>query len=56
MVIYITEKIDVVLFYPSSGESVKDSFSPPHSMLSLASELLDEYKVRIIDQRVDSEW
>lgn len=52
----MAKNIDIILFYPSSGGSFKSSYSPPHSMLSLASELVDEYEVRIIDQRIDPEW
>lgn len=52
----ITERTDVILFYPSSSGSFKDSYSPPHSLLSIASELVEEYNVLIIDQRVDYEW
>lgn len=52
----MSESTDVVLIYPSAGESVKTVFSPPHSLMSIASELLDDYNVKIIDQRVDFEW
>ncbi|MBI2107709.1 B12-binding domain-containing radical SAM protein [Candidatus Woesearchaeota archaeon] len=45
-----------MLIYPSSGESGKSTFSPPHSLLSIASPLVDEFNVKIIDQRVDPDW
>ena len=50
------EEVDAVLIYPSAGESAKSTFSPPHSLLSIASSLADEYNVKIIDQRVDPNW
>ncbi len=52
----MAKSIDIILFYPSSGGSFKSSYSPPHSMLSLASELITEYEIRIIDQRIDPDW
>lgn len=50
------EEVDAVLIYPSAGESGKSTFSPPHSLLSIASSLVGEYNVKIIDQRVDPNW
>ena len=50
------EDVDAVLIYPSSGESGKSTFSPPHSLLSIAAPLVEEYNVKIIDQRVDPDW
>ena len=50
------ENVDVVLIYPSAGESGKATFSPPHSLLSIAAPLVKDYNVKIIDQRVDANW
>lgn len=48
---------DVVLFFPKTGYDIKNaSVELPLSMLSLASVLVDDYDVRIIDQRVDEQW
>ena len=52
----IMESVDAVLIYPSSGESGKATFSPPHSLLSIAASLADDFNVKIIDQRVDPGW
>src|SRR3989344_2214905 len=52
----MAESADVVLIYPSGGETGKTAFSPPHSLMSIASELLGDYNVKILDQRVDPNW
>ena len=52
----MSESANVVLIYPSSGETGKTAFSPPHSLMTIAAGLLDDYNVKIIDQRIDPEW
>lgn len=48
---------DVVLIFPKTGYDIKNSsVELPISMLSLASVLIDEYKVKIIDQRIEDDW
>ena len=48
---------DVVLFFPKTGYDIKNaSVELPLSMLSLASVLVDDYDVKIIDQRIDDDW
>jgi len=48
---------DIVLFFPKTGYDIKNSsVELPLSMLSLASVLVDDYDVKIIDQRVDEDW
>tara|TARA_Y100000310_G_scaffold345466_1_gene465301 strand:+ start:10267 stop:11754 length:1488 start_codon:yes stop_codon:yes gene_type:complete len=52
----MSESVDVALIYPASGETEKTAFSPPHSLMTIAAELLSDYNVKIIDQRVDPDW
>lgn len=48
---------DIVLFFPKTGYDIKNSsVELPLSMLSLASVLVDDYDVTIIDQRIDENW
>lgn len=48
---------DIVLFYPKTGMDVGATIAPPHNLLCVAAPLIKEgYKVRIIDQRADSDW
>ena len=48
---------DVVLVYPSTGLDVRGvSIGLPMSVLALAAELVPEFTVRIIDQRLDRKW
>ncbi len=48
---------DVVLIFPKTGYDIKNSsVELPLSMLSLASVLIDDYDVKIIDQRIDKDW
>jgi len=47
---------DVVLFYPKTGFDIGAGITPPHSVLSIAAEIKDDYEVRIIDQRVEPSW
>jgi radical SAM superfamily enzyme YgiQ (UPF0313 family) len=48
---------DIVLVYPKTGNDVKASIAPPHSLLAIAA-IPDKCgcKVKIIDQRVDNNW
>ncbi|MBF0594828.1 MAG: B12-binding domain-containing radical SAM protein [Candidatus Omnitrophica bacterium] len=49
--------VDVILFYPKTGVDLGATIAPPHGLLALAAPLLHKgYKVRIIDQRVDTFW
>ena len=52
----MAESPDVILIYPDGGETKKTAFSPPHSLMSIAAELLGDYNVKILDQRVDPNW
>lgn len=48
---------DVVLFYPRTGLDVKKvSIGLPLSLLTISSEIVDEFSVKIIDQRVHKNW
>lgn len=48
---------DVVLFYPRTGLDIKKiSVGLPLPLLAVASDLVGEFKVRIIDQRVEDKW
>lgn len=48
---------DIVLIYPKTGFDIKNaSIEIPVSTLSLASVLVDDYDVKIIDQRIDDDW
>jgi hypothetical protein len=46
----------VVLFFPFTGQDLRMAISPPHSLLAIASELVDDYEVLLIDQRVIKNW
>jgi anaerobic magnesium-protoporphyrin IX monomethyl ester cyclase len=48
---------DIVLIYPKTGNDVKASIAPPHSLLAIAA-IPDKYgySVKIIDQRVTPFW
>lgn len=51
------EDIDVILFYPKTGEDFGATVAPPHAVLAIAAPLpLKGYKVKIIDQRTDPDW
>ena len=48
---------DVVLFYPRTGLDVKKvSVGLPLPLLTIASELHQDFSIKIIDQRVDAHW
>ena len=48
---------EVILIYPNTGWSVTGlSVELPLSVLSVASTLVQDYDVKIIDQRTDSDW
>ncbi len=48
---------DVVLFYPRTGLDVKKvSVGLPLPLLTIASELHEDFSIKIIDQRVDPHW
>ncbi len=48
---------DIVLVYPRTGMDVVSAVAPPHAMLCVAAPLVHAgYKVKIIDQRTDSQW
>ncbi len=45
------------MVYPKTGFDVEGAIAPPFALLTIAAPLLDAgYKVKIIDQRVDSSW
>ena len=48
---------DIVLIYPKTGNDIKPTIAPPHSLLAIAT-LSDKagYEVKIIDQRVQNNW
>jgi len=46
----------IILINPKTGIDVGASLSPPHGLLSIAAELVDDFEVKIIDQRVDKNW
>jgi len=47
------ERPDVVLVFPHGGETLKVVHFPPHALLAVAADLLDEYNVKLIDERID---
>ncbi len=48
---------DIVLVYPRTGMDFTSAVAPPHALLCVAAPLVKAgYKVKIIDQRVDSQW
>jgi anaerobic magnesium-protoporphyrin IX monomethyl ester cyclase len=47
---------DVVLFYPKTGFDIGAGITPPHSILSIAAEIKEDYEVKIIDQRTNPSW
>lgn len=48
---------DIILIYPKTGSDIRPSIAPPHALLAIAA-LPDKagYNVRIIDQRLHSNW
>lgn len=48
---------DIVLVYPKTGFDIKGvSIDPPLSLLAISSTVIDKYRVKIIDQRMDGNW
>jgi len=48
---------DVLMVYPKTGFDVEGAIAPPFALLTVAAPLQNEgYKVKIIDQRVDTSW
>jgi len=47
---------NVLLIYPKTGIDLGATVAPPHALLTIAAPLKDEYRVRILDQRVDSNF
>jgi len=48
---------DILMVYPKTGFDVEGAIAPPFALLTVAAPLVNEgYKVKIIDQRVDSSW
>lgn len=48
---------DIVLIFPKTGFDVGATVAPPHSLLTIAAPLKNSgYKIKIIDQRVNSNW
>ncbi|OGW45684.1 MAG: hypothetical protein A2Y66_00875 [Nitrospirae bacterium RBG_13_41_22] len=47
---------DILLFYPKTGFDIGAGITPPHSVLSIAAEIKEDYEVKIIDQRIDASW
>lgn len=53
----VTSVADVVLVYPTTGLDIKNlSVWLPLSLLNLASTLVPDYEVAIIDQRLGADW
>lgn len=51
------EDVDILLVYPKTGVDFGATVAPPHAVLSVAAPLHKKgYKVKIIDQRVDTGW
>jgi len=48
------ESPDIVLVFPHGGETIKVSHFPPHGLLAVAADIIEEYNVKLIDERVDS--
>jgi len=48
---------EVILCYPKTGFDLKNmTISLPLSLLSVASTLIDDFNVKIIDQRIEKNW
>ena len=48
---------DIVLIYPKTGMDFGATVAPPHALLSIAAPLHKKgYRIKIIDQRVNSLW
>lgn len=44
---------NVLLIYPKTGIDLGATIGPPHALLSIAAPLVNEYNVKILDQRID---
>ncbi|MBS3114649.1 B12-binding domain-containing radical SAM protein [Candidatus Woesearchaeota archaeon] len=49
------ESPEIVLIFPNGGETIKVAHFPPHALLAVAAGLLDEYNVKLIDERIDQD-
>ena len=47
---------DIILCYPKTGFDVKLFRSLPLSVLTVAAGLVEDFEVKIIDQRVENNW
>lgn len=48
---------DVILIYPKTGMDIGSTIAPPHNLLCVAAPLDKAgYKVKIIDQRINTNW
>lgn len=48
---------EIILVYPKTGIDMGATIAPPHALLTIAAPLHKKgYKIKIIDQRVDSYW
>src|SRR3989338_11345367 len=48
---------DIILIFPKTGFDVGATVAPPHSLLTIAAPLKNSgYKIKIIDQRIASNW
>lgn len=53
----MTKNKNVILIYPTTGFAIKGlSIDIPVSLLTIASTIIKNYNVKIIDQRMDSNW
>lgn len=53
----VNKDVDVILIYPKTGVDFGATVAPPHAVLSIAAPLHRKgYKVKIVDQRIDSAW
>ncbi len=49
-------KKNILLIYPKTGIDLGATVGPPHALLSIATPLIQEYNVKILDQRVDPDF
>jgi len=47
------EHPDIILIFPHGGETIKVAHFPPHALLAVAADLIDDYNVKIVDERID---
>ncbi len=49
-------KKNILLIYPKTGIDLGATVGPPHALLSIAAPLIQEYNVKILDQRIDPDF